>query len=369
MPRRAGRRPRPIVTELTPDEQLAGLLARGRADRRGRRPHAHAARAARRRQAVRQRRQRRLAVRGRSRGAYWAILDEGVELRRTDYDLERAAELVRASGTRGPRRSRRRTSSSPRREPKRSASSADDRSRQRRPGRQAARARRLLLRRARERGRGALRQGRDAARRRRAGEGRRLEALRRPPGDPARPRVAARRRARRRRATSCRRPARTSTTSSSSSASTVEEEGGRPLGRVTALHPGPANDALELDSGLLLPLVAACVQQVDLEAGRILVARASPTQLTCRCPVQLDVFTLLPHAFAWLTEQRPVAAVLGDGARAAPAQLPRLHAARATARSTTSRTAAARGWCCASTSSRRRSTRSTAARRGTAWSR
>jgi len=28
--------------------------------------------------------------------------------------------------------------------------------------------------------------------------------------------------------------------------------------------------------------------------------------------VQLDVFTLVPHAFAWLTEQRPVAAVLGD---------------------------------------------------------
>ncbi len=29
--------------------------------------------------------------------------------------------------------------------------------------------------------------------------------------------------------------------------------------------------------------------------------------------MQLDVFTLIPHAFAWLTEQRPVAAVLGDG--------------------------------------------------------
>jgi tRNA (guanine37-N1)-methyltransferase len=29
--------------------------------------------------------------------------------------------------------------------------------------------------------------------------------------------------------------------------------------------------------------------------------------------LQLDVFTLVPHAFAWLTEQRPVAAVLGDG--------------------------------------------------------
>jgi tRNA (guanine37-N1)-methyltransferase len=27
--------------------------------------------------------------------------------------------------------------------------------------------------------------------------------------------------------------------------------------------------------------------------------------------VQLDVFTLIPHAFAWMTEQRPLAAVLG----------------------------------------------------------
>jgi 16S rRNA processing protein RimM len=57
------------------------------------------------------------------------------------------------------------------------------------------------------------------------------------------------------------------------------EEGGRPLGRVTALHPGPANDALELDTGLLLPLVGACVLQVDLAGGRIQVARgfASPS--------------------------------------------------------------------------------------------
>src|SRR5205807_9569425 len=28
-------------------------------------------------------------------------------------------------------------------------------------------------------------------------------------------------------------------------------------------------------------------------------------------PVQIDVFTLTPHAFAWLTEQRPLATVLG----------------------------------------------------------
>ena len=53
----------------------------------------------------------------------------------------------------------------------------------------------------------------------------------------------------------------------------VEEEDGRALGRVAALLPGPANDVLELESGLLLPLVAACVLQVDLDAGRILISQ------------------------------------------------------------------------------------------------
>ncbi len=52
----------------------------------------------------------------------------------------------------------------------------------------------------------------------------------------------------------------------------VEEEGGRPLGRVQDVHPGPANDALVLDSGLALPLVKACVRVVDLERGRVVVA-------------------------------------------------------------------------------------------------
>jgi 16S rRNA processing protein RimM len=52
----------------------------------------------------------------------------------------------------------------------------------------------------------------------------------------------------------------------------VVEEGGRSLGRVAAVEPGVANDALELDSGLLLPLVEACVRDIDLESGRILVA-------------------------------------------------------------------------------------------------
>ena len=53
----------------------------------------------------------------------------------------------------------------------------------------------------------------------------------------------------------------------------VEEEGGVTPGSVAAVIPGPANDVLELDSGLLLPLVEACVREVELDAGRILIAR------------------------------------------------------------------------------------------------
>jgi 16S rRNA processing protein RimM len=53
----------------------------------------------------------------------------------------------------------------------------------------------------------------------------------------------------------------------------VEEDGGRALGRVEAVQPGVANDVLELDSGAALPLVDACVLDVDLESGRIVVAQ------------------------------------------------------------------------------------------------
>lgn len=52
----------------------------------------------------------------------------------------------------------------------------------------------------------------------------------------------------------------------------VEEEGGRQLGHVQEVLDYPANDVLELDTGLSLPLVEACVRQVDLAAGRIVVA-------------------------------------------------------------------------------------------------
>jgi 16S rRNA processing protein RimM len=51
----------------------------------------------------------------------------------------------------------------------------------------------------------------------------------------------------------------------------VERADGTALGRVVDVEPGVANDVLELDSGLLLPLVEACVRQVDLDAQRIVV--------------------------------------------------------------------------------------------------
>jgi len=52
----------------------------------------------------------------------------------------------------------------------------------------------------------------------------------------------------------------------------VVEAGGRRLGAVTGVYPGVANDALELDSGFVLPLVEDCVLEVDLQAGRVVVA-------------------------------------------------------------------------------------------------
>jgi 16S rRNA processing protein RimM len=52
----------------------------------------------------------------------------------------------------------------------------------------------------------------------------------------------------------------------------VVEETGRELGTVSTVTPGVANDVLELDSGVLLPMVEDCVRRIDLEARRIEVA-------------------------------------------------------------------------------------------------
>jgi 16S rRNA processing protein RimM len=52
----------------------------------------------------------------------------------------------------------------------------------------------------------------------------------------------------------------------------VVEEGGGIVGIVVKLQPGVANDVLELDTGIALPFVEACVREVDLGKRRILVA-------------------------------------------------------------------------------------------------
>jgi len=49
----------------------------------------------------------------------------------------------------------------------------------------------------------------------------------------------------------------------------VFDPNGARVGRIRDVLPGPANDALELDSGLLLPLVDDCVWKVDLEHRRV----------------------------------------------------------------------------------------------------
>jgi 16S rRNA processing protein RimM len=52
----------------------------------------------------------------------------------------------------------------------------------------------------------------------------------------------------------------------------VVEEDGRALGRVADVLEYPANDVLELDSGLVLPMIENCVLNVDVTGGRIVVA-------------------------------------------------------------------------------------------------
>jgi 16S rRNA processing protein RimM len=52
----------------------------------------------------------------------------------------------------------------------------------------------------------------------------------------------------------------------------VVVEGGPVLGRVNDVSPGVANDVLELDTGIALPMHEECVRRVDLASGTILVA-------------------------------------------------------------------------------------------------
>ncbi len=54
----------------------------------------------------------------------------------------------------------------------------------------------------------------------------------------------------------------------------VETDDGRALGTIADVVPGPANDVIELEGGELLPLVRACVLDLDAESGRVVVARS-----------------------------------------------------------------------------------------------
>ena len=51
------------------------------------------------------------------------------------------------------------------------------------------------------------------------------------------------------------------------------DEDGAALGRVVEVHPGAANDNIELEDGTLVPLVDDAIREVDVAAGRIVVAR------------------------------------------------------------------------------------------------
>lgn len=50
---------------------------------------------------------------------------------------------------------------------------------------------------------------------------------------------------------------------------TVVDERETAVGVIEDVLPGPANDVLQLDTGLLLPLVEDCVREVDLDARRV----------------------------------------------------------------------------------------------------
>jgi len=52
----------------------------------------------------------------------------------------------------------------------------------------------------------------------------------------------------------------------------VVAQGGERLGAVVEVLPGVANDVLELDTGLLLPLVEECILEVQLAQRRVVVA-------------------------------------------------------------------------------------------------
>jgi 16S rRNA processing protein RimM len=53
----------------------------------------------------------------------------------------------------------------------------------------------------------------------------------------------------------------------------VVDDAGTPVGEVAEVLPGSANDNLQLDDGRLVPLIEDAIREIDLEAGRVVVAK------------------------------------------------------------------------------------------------
>ena len=53
----------------------------------------------------------------------------------------------------------------------------------------------------------------------------------------------------------------------------VLDDEGTPVGAVAEVLPGSANDNLQLDDGRLVPLIEDAIREIDLEAGRVVIAR------------------------------------------------------------------------------------------------
>ena len=284
---------------------------------------------------------------------------DDVEFRRTPFDVERAADEILASGWPEAESFVAENIRRLRRVRKRPPSSSRAPERPGRAGREAARHQGRVLRRARERRSGALRGRSDAARRRRARRSRRVEARRRTAGDPARPRGRARRRDRgraseapdARRGRVLRLPARRPRGAGGGRRDARARRRDHDRTRRTTSSSSTRVSRCRSSTRACGRSISTRVESLCSQASRPIANLSRPAH---RCLHAHPACVRLAHRAA------PARGRARHGARAPPAQLPRHDAAQAPARSTTSPTAAARGWSCGSTSSPPRSTPPTA---------
>ena len=102
----------------------------------------------------------------------------------------------------------------------------------------------------------------------------------------------------------------------------------------TSEEPG---DSLE-NAEILVPFVYDAVPVVDLAEGYLVVVDSIPRMR------RIDIFTLVPEAFAWFLDQHPVSTAIAAGAVEIAVHNSANTADRLTTRSTTPRMGEARGW-------------------------